>query len=149
MLVEDISLSQIFTATLFIVALIAVQIYILKNKNKLKGKWAPNKRIQVTESTRLGPTEKLQLIKVDQSEFLYFFSKGNQPVIVQLNGSSNETTKKQAAEFGSHTNLTTKSNPKLIKGKTVGGTSDAPQTDSKIIQAISLARKQNPKVSFE
>jgi len=85
MLIEDISVSQILTAILFIAALIAVQIYITKNKNTLKGKWASNQRIRLTDSTRLGPTEKVQIIQVDEAEFLYFFSKGNQPVIVPIN----------------------------------------------------------------
>ena len=84
MVIDDISIAQIVTSILFIVALIAVQIYITKNKNTLRVKWGQNKRIQVEENTRLGPNENVQILRIDQSEYLYFFSKGNQPVILPL-----------------------------------------------------------------
>ena len=67
MVIDDISIAQIVTAILFIVALIAVQIYITKNKNTLKVKWGQNKRIQVEENTRLGPNENVQILRIDQS----------------------------------------------------------------------------------
>lgn len=141
MLIEDISTSQILTATLFIVALVAVQIYIIKNKNTLKGKWAPNKRIHLAESTRLGPTERVQIIKIDGAEFLYFFTKGNSPVVIQLNPIDTTLTKKINNSRGQQ--------ELPAKAKTPIGSDKSSQPDSKIIQAISLARKQNPKVSFE
>ena len=84
MLVEDISLSQIITAIVFLTALIAIQIYISKNKNTLRGKWVSNQRIKLTDSTRISPTERVQILNVDGSEYLYFYSKGNQPVIVPI-----------------------------------------------------------------
>ena len=148
MLIEDISVSQILTAILFIAALIAVQIYISKNKNTLKGKWASNQRIRLTDSTRLGPTEKVQIIQVDESEFLYFFSKGNQPVIVPIN-----TKEKLSSNLtdGSKTKTSAKTEA-LLKGNQTTKRREITKvsgSDRKIIQAISLARKQNPKVSFD
>ena len=148
MLLEDISTSQILTATLFIAALIAVQIYIIKNKNSIKQKWAPNKRIQLTESTRLGPTERLQIIKVDNIEFLYFFTKGSQPIVVELNAENNFSQKK-ISKVASQEELSSKPKNNSSKSQVRKDTIKVPQTDNKIIQAISLARKQNPKVSFE
>lgn len=148
MLIEDISVSQILTAILFIAALIAVQIYITKNKNTLKGKWALNQRIRLTDSTRLGPTEKVQIIQVDESEFLYFFSKGNQPVIVPIN--SKEKISSNLTD-GSKTKTSAKTENPLKRNQTVERReiTKVSGSDRKIIQAISLARKQNPKVSFE
>ena len=146
MVIDDISISQIVTAILFIVALIAIQIYITKNKNTLKGKWGPNKRIQVTENTRLGPNEKVQILKIDQLEYLYFFSKGNQPVILPLDSEIHKSKNSRSDISKKQT-----SKPKLTSLKRIGQSDDekTSPTDSKIIEAISLARKQNPKVSFE
>ena len=135
-------------AVLFIVALIAIQIYILKNKNTIKGKWAVNNRIKLTESTRLGPTDRLQIIKVDQFEFLYFFTKGNQPVVVPLTIEGNHPVQKNKG-LGRQSDLISKSPKHSSKVKAKEDPNKGPQIDSKIIQAISLARKQNPKVSFE
>jgi flagellar biogenesis protein FliO len=148
MLIEDISNSQILTAAMFIVVLVAIQIYITKNKNTLKGKWASNRRIVLTDSTRLGPTEKVQIIKVDDFEYLYFFSKGNQPVILPMQAVDKsvplETIKSHARTAPvSRAKRNFPKNPLPIK------TGETPQAESKIIQAISVARKQNPKVSFE
>ena len=148
MLIEDISVSQILTAILFIAALIAVQIYITKNKNTLKGKWTSNQRIRLTDSTRLGPTEKVQIIQVDEAEFLYFFSKGNQPVIVPIN-----TKEKISSNLtdGSKTKTSAKTEAPLKRNQTIERReiTKVSGSDRKIIQAISLARKQNPKVSFD
>ena len=148
MLIEDISTSQILTAVMFIIALLALQIYVTRNKNTLKGKWVSNQRIQLTHSTRLGPTEKLQIIKVDEFEYLYFFSKGNKPVILPMiptNGTSSRIDK----ELGRRKkpNIGIKQNLNKVQAKVE--TQNTSKSDQKIIQAISLARKQNPKVSFE
>ena len=148
MVIDDISISQIVTAILFIVALIAVQIYITKNKNTLKVKWGQNKRIQVAENTRLGPNENVQILRIDQSEYLYFFSKGNQPVILPL---YSEIHKSKNSQLDAQRKHSTKSKSKStsIKGVAKSNSEKISQTDSEIIEAISLARKQNPKVSFE
>lgn len=147
MLIEDISTSQILTAVLFIVVLIAAQIYITKNKNNIRNKWASNQRISLSDNTRLGPTEKVQIIKVDNHEYLYFFSKGNQPVIIPMipgkaisSKIPNKADRRALPSSALHSHLT----------KTKEGRLTKPQnSDDKIIQAISTARKQNPKVSFD
>ena len=148
MVIDDISIAQIMTAILFIAALIAVQIYITKNKNTLKVKWGQNKRIQVEENTRLGPNENVQILRVDKSEYLYFFSKGNQPVILPL---YSETQKSRNSVIDTTRKHSTKPKPKSTSTKSVAPSNSEKisQTDSRIIEAISLARKQNPKVSFE
>ena len=102
----------------------------------------------MTDSTRLGPTEKVQIIKVDDFEYLYFFSKGNQPVILPMQAVDKsvplETIKSHARTAPiSRAKRNFPKNPLPIK------TGETPQAESKIIQAISVARKQNPKVSFE
>ena len=146
MVIDDISIAQMVTAILFIVALIAVQIYITKNKNTLKVKWGQNKRIQVEENTRLGPNENVQILRIDQSEYLYFFSKGNQPVILPL---YSETPKSRNSRLDSTRKHGTKPKSTLIKSVAPSNSEKISQTDSEIIEAISLARKKNPKVSFE
>ena len=146
MVIDDISISQIVTAILFIVALIAVQIYITKNKNTLKVKWGQNKRIQVKENTRLGSNENVQILRIDQSEYLYFFSKGNQPVILPL---YSETQKSQNSRLDTSRKHSNKPKSTSIKSVAPSNSKKISQADSEIIEAISLARKQNPKVSFE
>ena len=146
MVIDDISIAQIVTAILFIVALIAVQIYITKNKNTLKVKWGQNKRIQVEENTRLGPNENVQILRIDQSEYLYFFSKGNQPVILPL---YSETQKSRNSGLDAPRKHSTKPKSTSTKSVVRSNNEKISQTDRRIIKAISLARKQNPKVSFE
>ncbi|MDG2473938.1 MAG: hypothetical protein P8M50_01505 [Paracoccaceae bacterium] len=148
MLIEDISTSQVLTAVLFIVVLIAVQIYIKKNKYTLKAKWASNQRIRLIDSTRLGPTEKVQIIKVDDCEYLYFFNKGNQPVIVPMIADKviSSTT---LGKVDLRATLPPKNHSNSNKAKVKSRMGTIPKADHKIIQAISNARKQNPKVSFD
>lgn len=148
MIVEDISSAQIFTAILFIAILIAIQIFIKKNRNTLKSKFSPNHRITLAHTTRLSPTERVQIIQVDKLEYLYFFSKGNQPVVIPLNTKKTERTE-PLLSVGAQASpaISSKSNLNKVKDKSKGGSE--PKTSNKVIQAISIARKQNPKVSFE
>lgn len=148
MLIEDISISQILTAVLFIAVLFAVQIYITKNKNSLKGKLASNRRIELAESSRLGPNEKVQILRVDHLEYLYFFSKGNQPVIVAL-PSDNKQFINRDTTLDIKKKSPTKVKQNLVSNVISENTNETPQSEKKIIQAISAARKKNPKVSFE
>ena len=150
MLIEEISASQIITAIAFIATLLAVQIYITKNKKILRGKWASNQRIHLLDTTRLGPTEKVQIVKVDESEYLYFFSKGNQPVIVPMvpkAGPSSIITTSQDMHLVHR--KSTNSNSKKSDSREIGEVEKSSQSDDKMIKAISAARKQNPKVSFK
>ena len=146
MVIDDISIAQIVTAILFIVALIAVQIYITKNKSTLKVKWGQNKRIQVEEHARLGPNENVQILRIDQSEYLYFFSKGNQPVVLPL---CSETQKSRNSGLDATRKHSSKPKSTSTKNVAPSNSETISSTDSRIIKAISLARKQNPKVSFE
>lgn len=148
MFIEDISTSQILTVLAFIVVLFVIQFFILKNKNTLKGKWSTNRRILVVDSTRLGAAEKVQIIQVDNIEYLYFFSKGNQPVVVPMH--TTQLTHQEKKSVVDHKSLMgTKGKHTLSKSKLLEGINQPPQTENKMIQAISAARKQNPKVSFD
>ena len=73
MYIENLSIEQILVAVIFIAGLIFLQIYIAKNKSTIRGKWSSGKRIEISETTRLGPTEKLQIINIDNRDYLYFF----------------------------------------------------------------------------
>ena len=148
MVVEDISVSQILTAIIFIAALIAIQIYIKKNKNTLKSKLSSNQRIILAHTTRLSPTERVQIIQVDKLEYLYFFSKGNQPVIIPLSNKKTERPE-PLLNIGAQAAPQVRTKSNLNKSKEKSKNAEEPKTSNKIIQAISIARKQNPKVSFE
>ena len=148
MVIEDISISQIMTVLLFIAGLVVVQMYISKNKNTLKSKWTSNQRIRVTDNTRISPTERVQIINVDGAEYLYFYSKGNQPVIVPM-ASSTKRTSQSIDERKAEPSLYKKLKPNFKKSNSASSHENTSKSDSKIIQAISAARKQNPTVSFE
>lgn len=149
MLLQDISTSQILTAGIFLAILIAVQIYIIKNKNTLKGKWAPNQRIVLTDTTRLSPTERVQIIKVDDTDYLYFFCKGNQPVIIPM-AIRERMVSKPKTKIGARPEHSADIKPKSKTERKIPNSGHVTKSsDHKIIQAISVARKQNPKVSFE
>jgi hypothetical protein len=61
------------------------------------------------------------------------------------NGTDTQTTRRSQAHQKQETK---KSNtPNRVKGKS--GEKSLPTADKKLIQAISLARKQNPNISFE
>mgnify|MGYP001195092607 CR=1 FL=1 len=146
MLIEDISATQILTAILFIVILVIAQLYVTKNKNRIKGKWIPNRRIVLIENTRLGPNEKAQIIKVDSTEYLYFLSKGTQPVIFPI---TTNDKKIQNKKIGNQPHSKPISTSNQIANKSAPNGNVNIKGDKKIIQAISAARKQNPKVSFK
>ena len=148
MIVEEISISQILTAIIFIAVLIAIQIFIKKNKNTLKNKLSSNQRINLVNTTRLSPTERIQIIQVDKLEYLYFFSKGNQPVIIPLDNQRTER-KDSSINVGTQRSPQIKATADLNRIKEKSKGDKARKTPNKIIQAISIARKQNPKVSFE
>lgn len=148
MVVEEISISQILTAIIFIAVLIAIQIFIKKNKNTFKSKLSSNQRISVVNTTRLSPTERVQIIQVDTLEYLYFFSKGNQPVIIPLTNKRIER-KESSTNVGAQRSPQIKATANLNKIKEKSQGDKEIKTPNKIIQAISIARKQNPKVSFE
>ena len=148
MVVEEISISQILTAIIFIAVLIAIQIFIKKNKNTFKSKLSSNQRISVVNTTRLSPTERVQIIQVDTLEYLYFFSKGNQPVIIPLTNKRIER-KESSTNVGAQRSPQIKATANLNKIKEKSKGDKEIKTPNKIIQAISIARKQNPKVSFE
>ena len=145
--VEDISIGQILTVVCFIALLILLQLYVNKNKSSIRGKWSSNKRIEILETSRLGPTEKLQILKIDNQEYLYFFTKGNQPVIVPQNKirDKNPTNSNRVNISPTPTNKIT---PPIEKIQGSGKQPKVGKPDSKIMQAISRARKLNPKVSF-
>ena len=148
MYIDNFSLEQIIIAISFIAILVLIQIYILKNKSKIKNKWSVGKRTEIRETTRLGPTEKLQIIRVDNREYLYFFSKGSQPVILPIEGRHRQVVSKQTTAKGFVT-------PQVKPHSGVVGTQNTSHNDktdkttNKIMQAISAGRKLNPKVSFD
>tara|TARA_A100001011_G_scaffold236328_2_gene244303 strand:+ start:214 stop:660 length:447 start_codon:yes stop_codon:yes gene_type:complete len=148
MYIENLSIEQILVAIIFIAGLIFLQIYISKNKSTIRGKWSSGKRIEISETTRLGPTEKLQIINIDNRDYFYFFAKGNQPVIIPADTTQRLSTKKNdPAKTLKAPIISSKIQSPKVSQKALQNTSQ--KSNTKIMQAISAARKLNPKVSFE
>ena len=145
---EDISFGQISIALCFISLLIFAQFYIKKNKFKLKDKWSLNKRIQLIETFKFNAGEKVQIIKVDASEYLYFLSKGSQPVIMPLCEISNQATAKNLKETRRSPGISVKPPAAKRKNENQHNNQES-KSDNKMLEAITIARKLNPKVTFK
>ena len=148
MYIENVSLGQTIIAISFVAALILLQIYIKRNKSKLKSKWSSGRRIEIAETTRLGPTEKVQIISIDKKDYLYFFAKGNQPVIIPVNDRPLETYKKNNPSQNVRAPIINTKNAAQKSRHSKKDASSQKETTT-MMQAISAARKLNPKVSFE
>ena len=139
MLVEDINLVQIIVVLLFLGSLIVIQQLLKNNKFSFQNHLNKKKRVKLIDEFGLSNSERIRLIRVDDKEYLYFFSKGSSPTIIPHEGNNstifkrNEELKKIASSR--HEEARDK---KLQK--------NAPNILS---AAISNARKMNPKLGFK
>ena len=144
----DLSLGQIITASSFVGILICIQLYIRKNKSKLKNHWSLNRRINLIETLKLNAHEKIQILRIDKAEYLYIFTKGTQPVVLPLEekskSSRSEIEKKSSKLENVRFKSETQKQKEIVSQKTLGG-----KAPNKMLEAISDARKLNPKVSFK
>jgi flagellar biogenesis protein FliO len=144
---DEISNGQILTAVCFIGLLIFAQLLIKKNKSMIVDRWSLKKRINLVETCRLNSSERVQILKVDRTEYLYCFSKGNQPVIIPLNAAVTNSQHKNSELQAKPNTLRPRALQK--KQKSNPASKEAPtKPPNKMLEAINVARKQNPKVSF-
>ncbi|MEE2774745.1 MAG: hypothetical protein VYE27_07525 [Pseudomonadota bacterium] len=143
----EISTGQILTAVCFIGLLIFVQLFIKRNKATIIDRWSLNKRINLIETCRLNSGERLQILKVDQSEYLYCFSKGNQPVIIPLHTAATTSRYKKLDVQAKQGAAAPKGTQKKLK-RAISSGENPNKPPNKLLEAIDIARKQNPKVSF-
>ena len=141
MQLQDIDFNQILIVLLFLGFLVTLQQLIKKNKFNLQGKFNNRKRINLVDEFGISPSERIRLLRVDNKEYLYFYSKGNSPVICpheidrNYKIASNNSQKARKPEGTKiHNSSLDKSNSKKA---------------SILSEAISAARKMNPQLGFK
>ena len=151
--IESINTTQIITVGIFLLGLVALQIFVLKNKNRLSNSWRSSKRIQLIEEKSLSSTEKLRIISVDASQFLVISNKGKKSSLIPLG----QIQKRTSSEFDARPNkvvahnksLSLKQNAKsAIPSKTMGLAGEH-NKGHQLSKAIKVARVMNPAVSYK
>lgn len=150
---DSISATQIITVSIFLLALIVLQIVIKKNKNRFSSSWRSSKRIKLIEEKSLSPTEKLRIISVDSTQYLIISNKGKKSTIIPLghlqqkhspksNGNlvkvGNQERMSSLNHSSNATNTITAKNPSAKN-----------QEGHQLSKAIKTAREMNPAVSYK
>ena len=150
--IESINTTQIITVGIFLLGLVALQIFVLKNKNRLSNSWRSSKRIQLIEEKSLSSTEKLRIISVDASQFLVISNKGKKSSLIPLGQIQKRFSSKFDArpnKVGTHNkSLTLQQNANsAIPSKTKGLAGN--NKGHQLSKAIQAARVMNPAVSYK
>ena len=139
MQVQDVSLTQIIVVLLFLGILIVLQQLLKNNKFSFQSHLNKKKRIRFIDEFGLSNSERIRLIRVDDKEYLYFSSKGSSPTIIPHEGKS-VSIRNRTAEL------------QKLKGETNDALRNKEQsrgTPNLLSDAISNARKMNPKLGFK
>ena len=139
MQVQDISLTQIVVVLLFLGALILLQQLLKNNKFSFQDRLNKKKRVSLIEEFALSNSERIRLIRVDGTEYLYFYSKGSSPTIIPHERKNTNSVKR---------NIELK---KLGRDKNeyTGNEKEQKSTPNILSAAISNARKMNPKLGLK
>ena len=139
MQVQDVSLTQIIVVLLFLGTLILLQQLLKNNKFNFQGRLNKKKRVILIEEFALSNSERIRLIRVDGTEYLYCSAKGSSPTIIPHEGKKTNSVKRniELTKFARDKNENTV-NEKEQKG-----------TPNILSAAISNARKMNPKLGLK
>ena len=139
MQVQDISLTQIVVVLLFLGTLILLQQLLKNNKFNFQDRLNKKKRMILIEEFALSNSERVRLIRVDSTEYLYFSTKGSSPTIIPHEGKNTNSIKR---------NVELK---KLVRDKQedTGNEREQKGTPNILSAAISNARKMNPKLGLK
>ena len=139
MQIQDIGLTQIVVVLIFLGLLILLQQLIKNNKLGIKGHFSQKKRVMLVEDLGLSSTERIRIVRIDNTEYIQFTNKGSSPTVIPH-------------EAKKWSNL--KSSVSLTDNKLKTERSSLPETPTKktnniLSDAISNARKMNPKLGFK
>ena len=139
MQVQDISLTQIIVVLLFLGTLILLQQLLKNNKFSFQDRIGKKRRVTLIEEFGLSNSERIRLIRVDGTEYLYFYAKGSSPTIIPHEGKNTNSVKR---------NVELK---KLVRVKheDTGNEREQKGTPNILSAAISNARKMNPKLGLK
>ncbi len=151
--VEGISINQIITISAFLLALVALQIFVRKNKNKFSNRWRSNKRIHLIEEKALSSSEKLRIISVDSSQFLLISNKGKKSSVIPLGQLQKRPVSKSnallAAPKSNDSTITSRQRPNLRASTKTKSPSENNREGHQLSKAIQTAREMNPAVSYK
>ena len=151
--IEGINITQILTVGIFLLGLVALQVFVTKNKSKFSGNWRSNKRIQLIEEKSLSSSEKLRIISVDSSQFLLISNKGEKSTLIPLDQTQRSSSvrsnkslvkgldQQKVMNSRSSSNSATTAAPERFSGKSAEG--------HQLSKAIQTAREMNPAVSYK
>ena len=136
---QDIGLTQIIVVLIFLGLLIFLQQLIKNNKLGIKGHFSQKKRVMLVEDLGLSSTERIRIVRIDNTEYIQFTNKGSSPTVI-------------LHEIKKWPNL--KPNVSQTDDKQKNGLPSLPKTPTKkqnniLSDAISNARKMNPKLGFK
>ena len=114
---------------------------IKKNKFNLQGKFNNRKRINLVDDFGISPSERIRLLRIDNKECLYFYSKGNSPVIYP-----HEIDRKYRIE-NTKPQKERKTDDIKIENSSLSKSNN--KKPSILSEAISAARKMNPQLGFK
>ena len=139
MQVQDISLTQIVVVLLFLGVLIALQQLLKNNKFSFQSHLNKKKRIKLVDEFAFSNSERVRLIRVDDKEYLYVLVKGSAPTIIPHEGKSTLTLKRNI-ELSKHSEK---------RSDELGSEEKSASKNNILSDAISNARKMNPKLGFK
>ena len=139
MQIQDIGLTQIVVVLIFLGLLILLQQLIKNNKLGIQGHFSQKKRVMLVEDLGLSSTERIRIVRIDNTEYIQFTNKGSSPTVIphetkkwpNLNSSVSQPDNKQKTGVPSLTKTPTKKQNNILS------------------DAISNARKMNPKLGFK
>ena len=139
MQVQDISLTQIVVVLLFLGTLILLQQLLKNNKFNFQDRLNKKKRMILIEEFALSNSERIRLIRVDGSDYLYCSAKGSSPTIIPHQG-KNINSIKQNVEL-----------KKIVRDKHEDTCNEREQkgTPNILSAAISNARNLIPKLGLK
>ena len=137
-MLQEFSTWQFVVAICFIFLLIFFQFWIKKNKNSIRKKFHKNKRVNILEVTKTGINDNVQILKIDSNEYAVFQSKGATPFVMELSPSYLKNKPIQ--------NKILKQKDKIAND--IDNQNQPKKEEKKMMRAISIARKLNPKVNF-
>ena len=139
MQIQDIGLTQIVVVLIFLGLLILLQQLIKNNKLGIQGHFSQKKRVMLVEDLGLSSTERIRILRIDNTEYIQFTNKGSSPTVIpheakkwpNLRSSVSQTDDKQKTGLTSLPKTPTKKQNNILS------------------DAISNARKMNPKLGFK
>ena len=139
MQIQDIGLTQIVVVLVFLGLLILLQQLIKNNKLGIQGHFSQKKRVMLVEDLSLSSTERIRIVRIDNTEYIQFTNKGSSPTVITHEMKKWSTQKSSVSQTNDQQKTGLPSLPKTPTKKQTNILSDA----------ISNARKMNPKLGFK